>query len=484
MDKCPTIEIYQAIPRVSSRSGHTTDKSSRTGNIPSPLVHSTPHLVSTLKYSIPTPNLPHCVGNISSLHLGLGSVGKREPSCCDQPRIRWPVVIKDQPSCSNLQLTSKMPFTPIQTLVGASMLGISAYHVLVLNGGVLGVSGFAHRTTSWVLFESRKYTRKPVPKGDVSDDVSPDPDHLAALSIGGLLAGGLVLGFFHSSLETQLQTQLVDIYRATSMTEAQAAGLVLAGMLVGVGSKLSNGCTSGHMLCGVSRLAPRSLAATMTFFPVSVLTHLLLGRLSTFSLDLIPEQPVGLPAWQLVLLLQLPVLAYRYGAAFFNGLVGERYARQIVSFATSFHFALGLTVSGMLRPSKVLNFLRLTPISVKNSTWDPSLAMIILAGILPQVIIWKIFLGSHVRRADTRPAFANKWSVPMPGPEWWKGIDARLIIGAALFGVGWGMCGICPGPATVLLGAAMTGEMQSQLWKRVGLWAVGFVSGGLLGGMF
>ncbi|KAH7339104.1 hypothetical protein B0J17DRAFT_401868 [Rhizoctonia solani] len=379
-----------------------------------------------------------------------------------------------------------MPFTPIQTLIGASMLGVCAYHVLILNGGVLGISGFAHRTTSWFIFKSRKIACTRTPEAEVPSDrdVNPDPDHLALLSVAGLLVGGLVLGFFRQPLETGLQTQLVDIYSTTSITEAQAAGLVLAGFLVGLGSKLSNGCTSGHMLCGVSRLAPRSLAATMTFFPVSVLTHLILGQLSPFSLDLVPEQPVGQPSWQLALLLQLPILFYRYGAAFVNGLVGERRARRVVAFATSFHFALGLIVSGMLRPSKILNFLYLTPTAMKNGVWDPSLAMIILAGILPQVLVWITSLSDHISQAGTRPAFASRWSVPMPGPDWRKGIDARLITGAALFGVGWGMCGICPGPATVMFGAGISGKMQSQIWKRVGVWISGFISGGLLGGMF
>ncbi|CAE6458871.1 unnamed protein product [Rhizoctonia solani] len=377
-----------------------------------------------------------------------------------------------------------MPFSPAQTLIGASMLGVSAYHVLVLNGGVLGVSGFAHRTTSWATFKAREFACTRTSRGETPNDVNPDPDHLALLSVAGLLTGGLALGLFRQSLEAQLQAQLVDIYSTTSITAVQAAGMALAGFLVGMGSKLSNGCTSGHMLCGVSRLAPRSLAATLTFFPVSVLVHLLVGRLSPFSLNLVPEQPVGQPSWQLVLFLQIPILVYRYAAAFINGLVGERCARRLVSFVTSFHFALGLIVTGMLRPSKILNFLCLTPTAAKNGTWDPSLAMIILAGILPQVLVWVTSLDSHVRREGTRPAFADKWSIPIPGRDWRKGIDARLFIGAALFGVGWGMCGICPGPATILLGAGISGQMQSQMWKRTGIWITGFVSGGLLGGLF
>jgi uncharacterized membrane protein YedE/YeeE len=135
----------------------------------------------------------------------------------------------------------------------------------------------------------------------------------------------------------------------------------------------------------------------------------------------------------------------------------------------------------MLRPSKILNFLQITPAAMKDGSWDPSLAMIILAGILPQALVWVASLRKYVRQSGTRPAFAEKWSIPIPGPEWRKGIDARLIIGAALFGTGWGMCGICPGPAAVLLGAGMSGGMDGcGLW-RVVIWIVGFVSGGLAG---
>ncbi|KAF8684500.1 family integral membrane protein [Rhizoctonia solani] len=377
----------------------------------------------------------------------------------------------------------EMPFTPIQSLIGATP-SVSAYHVLILNGGVLGVSGFAHRTASWFIFKHRKHISVKAHKGDTLSDVNPDPEYLALISIVGLLAGGLVLGLFYQPLETQLQTQLVDIYSTTSVTQAQRIGLALAGFLVGMGSKLSNGCTSGHMLCGVSRLAPRSLLATATFFPVGVLTHLLLGQTSLFSTKLVVEGPIGRPTWQVTLLLQLPILFYRYGAAFVNDLTGGRYARQVVAFMTSFHFALGLIASGMLRPSKILNFLHLTPTAMKDGTWDPSLAMIILAGILPQAFVWLASLRKHVRQAGTRPKFSETWNIPMPVPEWRKGVDARLIIGAALFGIGWGMCGICPGPAIVLSGAGISGGIESHGWMRIGVWIVGFVSGGLMGRIF
>lgn len=360
-----------------------------------------------------------------------------------------------------------MPFTPIQTLVGAGMMGMSAYHVLILNGKVLGVSGFAHRTTSWIGFQSHNLLDLHTPAEDTSKAPNPDPEHLALLSIVGLVAGGVVLGLFRQPLETQLQTQLVDIYNPTSANGGQAVGLALAGILVGLGSRLSNGCTSGHMLCGVSRAAPRSLVATMVFFPVAVLTRLLAGGLTPFSLNLAPEHSVGQPSWLALVLLQLPMLFYRYGAAFLNGFAGERSARRLVAFTTSLHFALGLIVSGMLRPSKILNFLNFTPTAIQGGSWDPSLALVVVSGILPQLLIWITTLGKHIRQPDTRPAFSTNWSVPMPGAQWWDGIDTRLVLGATLFGVGWGLCGICPGPMAVLLGAASAGIEEVRDRKSV-----------------
>jgi uncharacterized membrane protein YedE/YeeE len=357
-------------------------------------------------------------------------------------------------------------------------------------------------------------------KPDLSsiDESNPDPDQLALLSVTGLVAGGLILGICRGTLEGQLRVQLVDVYVPESLDWMHVVGLAAAGLLVGLGSKvsgvglcvrvcgvdgvwaqLSNGCTSGHMLCGVSRLSPRSLVASSIFVSFGIVTHLLLGQQAPFTLDLAPERDLGSPSWSLVLLLQLPILVYRYGAAFIKGFAGERTARRLVAFTTcksflvriqilaahivqALYFALGLTLSGMLRPSKILNFMTLTPSAIRNGTWDPSLLLIIAGGILPQLLVWQCCLGPYVRRCDTRPAFASTWNLPRLAHDWRDGITARLVIGAVLFGMGWGLCGICPGPGAVLIGAGVGGKMQAEVWMRVGVWGCGFVVGGVFGG--
>lgn len=101
-------------------------------------------------------------------------------------------------------------------------------------------------------------------------------------------------------------------------------------------------------------------------------------------------------------------------------------------------FGLGLLVAGMANPAKVLGFLDLT------GHWDPSLAFVMLGGIAVASV--GFFLAG--RRART-------WlGLPVQIPTA-RQIDRRLIGGSLLFGIGWGLAGICPGPALVLVGAGM-----------------------------
>ena len=100
-------------------------------------------------------------------------------------------------------------------------------------------------------------------------------------------------------------------------------------------------------------------------------------------------------------------------------------------------FGLGLAVSGMTNPYKVLNFLDLA------GPWDPSLALV-MAGALAVTIPGFAWMR---RRGRT---LANEALPPMPPSR----LDARLLAGSALFGIGWGIAGYCPGPALANLAHA------------------------------
>lgn len=101
-------------------------------------------------------------------------------------------------------------------------------------------------------------------------------------------------------------------------------------------------------------------------------------------------------------------------------------------------FGAGLTVAHMVDPRKVLDFLDFAAIG--SGRWDPTLLMVFI-GALPTM---------YVAYAAQR-----HWSRPLLEPSFYlvagKSVDARLVAGSALFGIGWGMMGICPGPAVTAL---------------------------------
>jgi uncharacterized membrane protein YedE/YeeE len=99
-------------------------------------------------------------------------------------------------------------------------------------------------------------------------------------------------------------------------------------------------------------------------------------------------------------------------------------------------FGLGLLISGMANPQKVIGFLDITRI------WDPSLAFVMGGAISVG------FFAFRMARKRARPLCAEHMYLPTA-----THIDRRLLGGAVLFGVGWGVAGICPGPGLVLLGA-------------------------------
>lgn len=106
----------------------------------------------------------------------------------------------------------------------------------------------------------------------------------------------------------------------------------------------------------------------------------------------------------------------------------------LTAFITGFIFATGLALSGMTQPGKVTAFLDLA------GNWDPSLAFVMMGAIATHAVLYRV-----IRRRST-PLFAATFSVPTRSD-----LDSRLIGGAALFGIGWGLGGFCPGPAVTSL---------------------------------
>lgn len=109
-------------------------------------------------------------------------------------------------------------------------------------------------------------------------------------------------------------------------------------------------------------------------------------------------------------------------------------ARIIVALLTGLVIGAGLTVSQMVNPRKILDFLDL--LAIPEGAWDPSLALVMAGAVVTAA------LGYRLAFRRSRPLFAEKFAVPTR-----RDIDIRLIGGAVLFGLGWGLVGFCPGPA-------------------------------------
>ncbi|MGO9133061.1 MAG: DUF6691 family protein [Methylovirgula sp.] len=107
----------------------------------------------------------------------------------------------------------------------------------------------------------------------------------------------------------------------------------------------------------------------------------------------------------------------------------------VAAFLCGLIFGIGLIVAQMSNPAKVLNFLDIA------GAWDPSLAFVMI-GAIPVAAI-----GFALSRRRKAPLLAEKFQTPAATK-----IDLPLVIGAALFGIGWGLVGFCPGPALTALG--------------------------------
>lgn len=129
----------------------------------------------------------------------------------------------------------------------------------------------------------------------------------------------------------------------------------------------------------------------------------------------------------------------------------------LVQFVTGLIFGLGLLVSGMSNPAKVLNFLDFGAIPAGG--WDPSLAFV-MAGAVAVT-----FAGFRVVLARSQPIFAERFHLPTRHE-----LDLRILSGPAIFGIGWGLAGFCPGPAFTALGFGSRASLIFVASMLFGMW--------------
>lgn len=112
--------------------------------------------------------------------------------------------------------------------------------------------------------------------------------------------------------------------------------------------------------------------------------------------------------------------------------------RILTAHAAGLLFGLGLAISGLLNPARVKAFLDIT------GDWDPSLIFVLGAGVVVA------FIGYRIAFAVNKPLFDDQLHLPTK-----TRIDLPLILGSAIFGIGWGLGGFCPGPAIAALSLGM-----------------------------
>jgi uncharacterized membrane protein YedE/YeeE len=127
------------------------------------------------------------------------------------------------------------------------------------------------------------------------------------------------------------------------------------------------------------------------------------------------------------------------------------------SLICGFIFGLGLLISGMTQPTKVLGFLDI--FAAPSGGWDPSLAVVMAAGLAVTSVGYAL-----VRRRAPLFDAQSRWPAATP-------IDRPLVTGAVLFGIGWGLVGLCPGPAIVNLATLSPGVIVFVVTMAIGMLA-------------
>lgn len=222
------------------------------------------------------------------------------------------------------------------------------------------------------------------------------------------------------------------------------------------------------MLCGLSRLSPRSLIATAIFFTTALLFANVAGEIPSCGTEpCYTAIHPGKAEW--VLMSSAVILAgFTNMVVVPRALARSEISQSIFSYIAGLEFGLGLLISGMADSAKVLRFFAF-PTDI--SKFDPSLALIILFGIGPSMLTFlskQPGQASIKGRSNTKPTLSEHWKLPTATVA---DIDWRFITGAIAFGVVWGLGGVCPGPAL----------LHSVLQP---IWGIATMSGYALGNMF
>jgi uncharacterized membrane protein YedE/YeeE len=321
-------------------------------------------------------------------------------------------LIKEMHLAEDYQLT--------QGAIGGILLGISASLFRFLAGRISGLSGIVEGMVK-VDGEAWQYT------------------YVAGLFLSGLIFNEL----------------LPSSYADSNLTFPV---LALAGVISGFGTRLAGGCTSGHGLCGLGRFSPRSLTSVLIFMIFGALAASI-TRSESFR-PMFTDSNAELPGTFMYFLPSL--IIFVLGVRRVQNLKASHTpsasgklpvytptspAMHLASFLCSFLFGAGLSVSGMVNSQRVLAFLDFNG----EEGWDPTLMSVLCAGLVVTSLSFP-YLQKHDFKTVVQGHSLKKILKIGKTPENMV-IDWKLVVGSILFGIGWGVSGLCPGPGIIAFGA-------------------------------
>ena len=300
----------------------------------------------------------------------------------------------------------------INSIIGGAIMALASSLHLYLEGKITGISGAIFRCLSLTDF-----------------------GYNSSFIVGMIFMSSFIKCFF----DPFANPKTVDEPRFVETTskfvgDLSVPGFLIAGFLVGFGAKMANGCTSGHGVCGLPRLSKRSIVAIILFMIFGIITATIRYYVPFF----VPNS-YAYNVWEssfiyyFTLFLSFVGLGLNLWHSFKSG-IQDKVRDILVSFIIGSLFSFGLIQSGMLQRHVVIEFLTIGKI------WNIQLAF-----VLGTAVGINFFTFNYILNKITRPRYKEKYDLPTN-----TDVDNKLLVGAAIFGVGWGLGGICPGPAVIV----------------------------------